>query len=116
MKKWMFSILSLALVKLHGAHFQSTMSLTPTTDSEYLVEMRIEKIVNNTSQLIAAPKLVCALGEPAELTIGSKEDPDFLLIQATVSQAKTEKHIHTLISMKENGEIVLSSDQAIQLN
>lgn len=119
MKKWMMLALSLAFVKLQGdpiqEHVQSIVSITSEKNNEYLVEMRIEKMIDDQSQVIANPKLMCILGEPAELKIGTKEDSDFLFINAMISETGTEKNMHTSILMKENGQIVLSSDQIINI-
>lgn len=112
MKKHLFIALSLACVHLHAGHFQNSIVVTAQNNDEYLVEMKIEKVVGQESELIAIPALRCVGNQPAELVCGTEEAG--YLIKAQISQTRNEKKLHTSISIKENGQIVDSSEQIIK--
>lgn len=119
MKKLLLLALSLACVSLEAAHFQSSMSVTSTSNkNEFLVEMQIEKLCDGSSitELIASPKIICSRGEPAKLTIGTEDEDDFLAIEVVIPDYDSEIGVQSKIFMKEHGQVALSFNQNLKVN
>jgi hypothetical protein len=119
MKKLLLLALSLACVSLEAAHFQSSMSVSSTSNkNEFLVEMQIEKLCDGCSipELIASPKIICSPGEPAQVTIGSEDQADFLSIQVMIPKNTSQTGVQASILMKENNQVVLSLNNDIKVN
>jgi hypothetical protein len=119
MKKILFLLLNLVLFNLEATHFQSSMNVTPLiNENAYLVEMQIKKMVDGQDcpELVATPKIICALDQPAQLTIESEDKVDFISIQVMISDISSQKAMQASVLMKEKGHIVLSFDHVIQLN
>ena len=67
MKKYIFSLATLALFSLEAAQFQHKTSITPsTTDTEqpqYLVQFEIDQISENSDPVeFTKPQVLCLLG------------------------------------------------------
>lgn len=118
MKNLFFLMLSLACVSLEASHFQSSMTVTPTqNDHEFLVEMQIEKVSEESApELIASPKIICLQGKPAEFKIESEDQNDLLSIHVMIPENMSESSIQTSVLMKEKGQIVLSFDNVTNFN
>jgi hypothetical protein len=94
MRKWLFLVLSLALAHLQGDSIQTLAS-----GNEYLVEMQIEQMVDQHLELIASPKLVCAAGQEAQVTMGS-EDSALLAIKVTVIPKDDDEYFLNMVVEK----------------
>lgn len=119
MKKLLLLALSLACVSLEAAHFQSSMSVTPTNNkNEFFVEMQIEKLCDGCSipELIASPKIICSRGEPAKLTIGTEDQDNFLSIKVVIPDNNSETEVQSTVFMKEKDQVVLSFDNNLKIN
>jgi hypothetical protein len=118
MKKLLLLALSIACVSLEAAHFQSSMSVTSTSNNEFLVEMQIEKLCDGCSipELIASPKIICARGEPAKLTIGAEGQDDFLAIEVVIPDNESGTELQSKIFMKEKGQVALSFNHSLKVN
>ena len=119
MKKLLVLMLGFACVGLEATHFQSSLFVTPISDqSKFLVEVQIEKLADGSSipELVASPKMICTPGEPNQLTIGSEDQADFLSIQVTIPKNTSQESLQTSIFMKENNQIILSSNHLIKVN
>jgi hypothetical protein len=119
MKNLFFLILSLVCVSLEATHFQSSMSVTPISDkNEFLIDMQIEKISDGCSspELIASPRIICIPGEPAQLTIGSEDQSDFLSIQIIIPENTSQIGVQASVLMKEKDQVVLSFNNTIKLS
>lgn len=119
MKNLLFLALSLVGFNLEATHFQSSMSVIPTREkNEFLIEMKIEKVINGCTipELIASPKIICMQGAPAQVTIGSEDQDDFLSVQVAIPENTSQTSVHASILMKEKGQVVLSCDNTINLH
>lgn len=114
----LFLLLSLVPLSLEAIHYQNSITATPLSHNEYLVDMQLEKVVdaNSSPKLIASPKLICTAGELAELSIESEDHSDLLSIKCFIPNTPDQKSLHTTLLMKEKGEIVLSFDNVLKLN
>ena len=119
MKRLLFLMLSFAWISVEATHFQSSMSVTPASNRNgFLIEMQIEKIGDgcSTSELIASPKIVCIPGEPAQFTIGSEDQSDFLSIQVMISKNVSAVDVEASVLMKKDNQVVLSLNNNIKVN
>ncbi len=113
MKKLFLILLSAAGIHLQASHFQNSVTVTAQNNDEYLVEMKIENIAAEQPQILAFPVLRCVGNAPAELSVGT-EDAGYL-VTAQISQTQNEKKLHTSIKLRQNGQIVDTSEHVIKL-
>lgn len=122
MKKLLFLVLSLACLNLEATHYTSKLSVTPTSEkNEFLLGIKIEKICDGCSvpELIASPELLCCLGGTTKITMGpeeSGEEEAFLWINAAMPANESSIRLECSIVLKEEGKIVLSHTQILEIN
>jgi hypothetical protein len=111
MKKAFIAIISLACIHLQAAHFRNTITVTAQENNEYLVEMKIET-VGDHPEVLAFPALRCVEGTTAELFSGTEASG--YLIKANVVHTQDAKEVHTSVNLKQNGQIVDTSEHVIK--
>ena len=97
-------------VLLEAVSYQNSVHITPLADSqEYLVDIRLEKLVNAQSapELIASPQIICTNGKPAVVNFGT-DDKNQVSINVLIQESREVATTSFLV--KENNEIVYSSE------
>lgn len=103
-------------IGLEATSYQSSVNIAPIADSqEYFAQIRLEKLTSAQSapELIALPQIICVRGKPAVVTFGS-DDKNQVSINVLIPEKKDTAT--TTILVKENNEIVHSSETHTQIN
>jgi len=122
MKKILFSIFCFTSFVLEAVHFQSIIAVTSINKSngvetqEYLAEIQIKKVIDQHSELIASPKMLCYPGRLSRFFLESEDKSDIISVQVFISQDEVQKDVQTSIFVKENNQVVLSLEHTNKLN
>jgi hypothetical protein len=120
MKKYIFSLATLALFSLE-AQFQHktsiTLSPTDTEQSEYLVQFEIDQICENTDPIeFTKPQILCLLGTEGEVN-KYVEGKGGYTVKALVYQADEKIKAKTsIVILDENKNEVYKSDEERELD
>lgn len=119
MKKCLFLILVIAAFNVEASHYQSSMSVTPMSENQYLVELQVEKVIDahSSPKLFWSPKIICVPGERAQVICASDDETDLLSLQVLIPNSSSpQKSIQSSILVKEKGQVVLSLNNGVQLS
>ena len=120
MKKYIFSLATLALFSLE-AHFQHKTSITPfLTDTEgpqYLVQFEIDQMSEDSDPVeLTKPKILCLLGEEGEVN-KYVEGSGGYTVKALIYQADEKLKAKTsIVVLDENNNEVYKSDEERDLD
>ena len=120
MKKYIFSLATLALFSLE-AQFQHKTSITPSlTDSgqpQYLVQFEIDQISENSDPVeFTKPQVLCPLGQEREVN-KYVEGKGGYTVKALVYQADEKIKAKTsIVVLDENNNEVYKSDEETEVN
>jgi hypothetical protein len=118
MKKFLSLLLCMAGFGLEAGHYQASLSVNPLNGEldQFMAEVKIEKVDGSTSELVAAPKLICQAGQPAGMELGSDESGNLISVKLLISEDGAGNNAEASIQVKENHQLVLSSEQKFFLN
>jgi hypothetical protein len=121
MKKYIFSLATLALFSLEAAQFQYKTSITPSpTDTEqphYLVQFEIDQISENTDPVeFTKPQVLCLLGQEGEVNKYVDGQGGYT-VKALVYKADEKIKAKTsIVVIDENKNEVYKSEQETEVN
>jgi hypothetical protein len=121
MKKYIFSLATLALFSLEAAQFQYKTSITPsTTDTEqpqYLVQFEIDQISENSDPVeFTKPQVLCLLGTEGEVS-KYVDGKGGYTVKALVYKADEKIKAKTsVVVLDENKNEVYKSDEERELD
>jgi hypothetical protein len=122
MKKYIFSLATLALFSLEAAQFQYKTSITPSsTDTEqpqYLVQFEIDQIISENSGPVefTKPQVLCLLGTEGEVN-KYVDGKGGYTVKALVYKADEKIKAKTsIVVLDENKNEVYKSEQETEVN
>lgn len=115
MKKLLFLLLCLMMGLEGTTLYQSSMSVTPSSDGEtFFVRYNIEKMSEAGSfETVACPEMACIKGETAHLKVGSEDKSLLLDIEVMILEDTSE--VETWLTMKENGATVFEFGNLVDM-
>ena len=121
MKRYLFATICLMTFGLQAAEFSHKITIAPVTSEtgkqEYLAKILIERKAdeNSTAVTFASPELVCVEGETSKSEIASEDKADHLLVTVLVSKDSEQTKAKTTVFLKENNQVVISSEEEIDI-
>ncbi|MBA2367979.1 MAG: hypothetical protein H0V82_03025 [Candidatus Protochlamydia sp.] len=87
MKKIIFLLLT-TITNLEALHFQSETSFIPLNNerNEHSVNIRLEKVREGPTELVAAPRFICTPGEPTILVMASEDEMELVSIKVALKE------------------------------
>ncbi len=113
MKRYLFSILCCAILKLeaapdHKITITPTQTVSPSGKKEYLAEIELDDALRMS--------FVCMEGEKADMELESPDKTDFLAVTVLIPENNPTNEATTSIYLEEAGEVVLSMEETIKIN